>query len=156
MKKQLAIVIAAVTVVLMGGAAFAVTGSPFTAPATQSTPTLTSDTDSSSTGDATDTDSSDTESSDTESSDTESSDTESSDTESSSDDSSSSSDDSSEAPVHPDNHGADVSSAAQSCPTDDGHGECVSAVARDNAGQSSDHGQPEGSTDSDDDASEGS
>jgi hypothetical protein len=32
---------------------------------------------------------------------------------------------------HPDNHGAAVSTAAHECPEGEGHGECVSAVARD-------------------------
>jgi len=43
---------------------------------------------------------------------------------------------------HPDNHGADVSAAAHSCPKE-GHGDCVKAVARDNAGQGSDQSDDE-------------
>ena len=141
MKKQLAIVIAAVTVVLMGGAAFAVTGSPFTAPTTHSTPTLNPAIESSTSEDATETSSS----SDTESSDTESSESEAPESDAPATHDSSSptdnSDESTDSSEHPDNHGADVSSAAHDCPQED-HGECVSAVARDNHGQSDDHGKP--------------
>jgi hypothetical protein len=36
--------------------------------------------------------------------------------------------------VHPDNHGADVSTAAHECPEGPEHGPCVSAVARDHDG----------------------
>jgi hypothetical protein len=46
--------------------------------------------------------------------------------------------------VHPDNHGADVSTAAHECPHDDAaesHGACVSQVARDHDGDGTpDHG----------------
>ena len=47
-----------------------------------------------------------------------------------------------DAPLAEDNHGAVVSQAAHDCPTGEGgvHGECVSAVARDNHGHEDDAG----------------
>lgn len=129
MKKPLAAAVLAATFLTTGGAALALTGT-----STDPAPVVSDATDSSS-FDTTTTTSTDLSSTETDSQDSTSTDSADSTDTTESTDSTDASD--SSTGEHPDNHGADVSSAAHTCPTGPGHGECVSAVAHDHGGSSS-------------------
>jgi cytoskeletal protein RodZ len=132
-KKHFAMFAVVLAGLFSGGAALALTADSPAPTSTDSSSSSSSDSSSSSSTDSSDsstTDSSD--SSSTESTDSESSDTgESSSSESQSIESNSDSGQSDSQGDHPANHGADVSSAAHSCPKGPhgAHGKCVSAVA---------------------------
>jgi hypothetical protein len=134
LKKHLALFAIVLTGLFSGGAALALTADSPPPRPTDTTSTQSSDNSSTESTDSSSTESTDSASDDQSSNSSDSTDSqtdESSSTGSGSSDTSDNSSESSDQSQHPANHGADVSSAAHTCPQGPHgeHGKCVSAVA---------------------------